>query len=163
MFLLIVSLVVVLPLIELYVIVQVGQQVGLLPTVASLIAISAVGTSLVKREGLQVYKDFTAAIQRGEEPSKQIVHGVCVLAAGVFLFAPGFISDALAITLLLPPTRTLATRLVLRRSRSKITVIRATHSGPIVETRGTLASSFDVIDVDPHEGRTSNEQRTTDQ
>ncbi|MDP5068867.1 MAG: FxsA family protein [Ilumatobacteraceae bacterium] len=152
MFLLIVSLVVVLPLIELYVIVQVGQQVGLLPTVASLIAISAVGTSLVKREGLQVYKDFTAAIQRGEEPSKQIVHGVCVLAAGVFLFAPGFISDALAITLLLPPTRTLATRLVLRRSRSKITVIRATHSGPIVETRGTLASSFDVIDVDPHEG-----------
>ena len=152
MFLLIVSLVVVLPLIELYVIVQVGQQVGLLPTVASLIAISAVGRSLVKREGLQVYKDFTAAIQRGEEPSKQIVHGVCVLAAGVFLFAPGFISDALAITLLLPPTRTLATRLVLRRSRSKITVIRATHSGPIVETRGTLASSFDVIDVDPHEG-----------
>jgi len=107
---------------------------------------------LVKREGLRVYKDFTAAIQRGEEPSKQIVHGVCVLAAGVFLFAPGFISDALAITLLLPPTRALATKLVLRRSRSKITVIRATHSGPIVETRGTLASSFDVIDVDPHEG-----------
>ena len=98
MFLLIVSLVVVLPLIELYIIVQVGQQVGLLPTVALLIAISAVGTSLVKREGMRVYKDFTAAIQRGEEPSTQIVHGVCVLAAGVFLFAPGFISDALAIT-----------------------------------------------------------------
>jgi UPF0716 protein FxsA len=152
MFLLIVSLVVVLPLIELYVIVQVGQQVGLLPTVALLITISAVGSSLVKREGLRVYKDFTAAIQRGEEPSKQIVHGVCILAAGVFLFAPGFISDVLAVTLLLPPTRALATKLVLRRSRSKITVIRATHSGPIVETRGTLASSFDVIDVDPHEG-----------
>jgi UPF0716 protein FxsA len=136
----------------LYIIVQVGQQVGLLPTIALLIAISAVGTSLVKREGMRVYKDFTAAIQRGEEPSKQIVHGVCILAAGVFLFAPGFISDALAMTLLLPPTRVIATKLVLRRSRAKITVIRATHSGPIVETKGTLATSFDVIDVEPREG-----------
>ncbi|MEI6199701.1 MAG: FxsA family protein [Actinomycetota bacterium] len=152
MFLLVVSLVVVLPLIELYGIVQVGHQVGILPTVALLIAISAVGTSLVKREGLRVYKDFTSAIQRGEEPSKQIVHGVCILAAGVFLLAPGFISDVLAILLLLPPTRVLATKLVLRKSRSRITVIRATHSGPIVETKGTLASSFDVIDVDPLEG-----------
>ena len=152
MFLLIVSLVVVLPLIELYVIVQVGHQVGLLPTIALLIAISAVGTSLVKREGLRVYKDFTAAIQRGEEPSSQIVHGVCVLAAGVFLFAPGFISDVLAITLLLPPTRALATKLVLRRSRSKITVIRATHTGPIVDIKGHLTSQNDVIDIDPHEG-----------
>ena len=88
MFLLIVSLVVVLPLIELYVIVQVGHQVGLLPTIALLIAISAVGTSLVKREGMRVFKEFTQAIQQGEEPSKQIVHGVCILAAGVFLFAP---------------------------------------------------------------------------
>ena len=152
MFLLIVSLVVVLPLIELYVIVQVGHQVGLLPTIALLIAISAVGTSLVKHEGMRVYKEFTQAIQQGEEPSKQIVPGVCILAAGVFLFAPGFISDVLAITLLLPPTRAIATALVLRRSRAKITVIRATHTGPIVETRGTLASSFDVIDVDPREG-----------
>jgi UPF0716 protein FxsA len=152
MFLLIVSLVVVLPLLELYVIVQVGHQVGLLPTIALLIAISSVGTSLVKREGMRVYKDFTAAIQRGEEPSKQIVHGVCILSAGVFLFAPGFISDVLAITLLLPPTRAIASKLVLRRSRSKITVIRATHTGPIVETKGTLAASFDVIDVDPREG-----------
>lgn len=153
MFLLVIALVVVLPLLELYVIVQVGHQVGLLPTVALLIAISAVGTSLVKREGLRVYKDFTKVIQSGKEPSKQIVHGVCILAAGVFLFAPGFISDVLAITLLLPPTRAIATKVVLRRSRSKITVIRATHTGPIVETRGTLASSFDVIDVDPQEGK----------
>jgi UPF0716 protein FxsA len=142
----------VLPLIELYVIVQVGHQVGLLSTIALLLAISAVGSSLVKREGMRVYKDFTAAIQRGEEPSKQIVHGVCILSAGVFLFAPGFISDVLAITLLLPPTRAIATSLVLRRSRAKITVIRATHAGPIVETKGTLATSFDVIDVDPREG-----------
>jgi UPF0716 protein FxsA len=152
MFLLIISLVVVLPLVELYVIVQVGHQMGVLPTIALLIVISALGTSLVKREGLKVFREFTGAIQRGEEPSTQIVHGVCILAAGVFLLAPGFISDVLAITLLLPPTRKLIAMVVLRRSRAKITVIRATHTGPIVDIKGHLTTQNDVIDIDPHEG-----------
>ena len=152
MFLLVISLVVVLPLLELYVIVQVGQQMGLLPTIALLIIVSAAGTSLVKREGLKIFRDFTEAIRRGEEPSVQIVHGVCILVAGVLLLAPGFVSDMVAIALLLPPTRSLITLLVLRRSRAKITVIRATHSGPIVETEGQLSNSFEVIEIEPNEG-----------
>jgi UPF0716 protein FxsA len=152
MFLLVISLVVVLPLLELYVIVQVGQQMGLIPTIALLIIVSAVGTSLVKREGLKIFKEFTEAIRRGVEPSVQIVHGVCILVAGVLLLAPGFVSDIVAIALLLPPTRSLITLVVLRRSRAKITVIRATHSGPIVETKGQLSNSFEIIDIEPNEG-----------
>ena len=58
MFLLIISLVVVLPLVELYVIVQVGHQMGIVPTVALLIVVSAIGTSLVKREGVKVFRDL---------------------------------------------------------------------------------------------------------
>ena len=152
MFLLIISLVVVLPLVELYVIVQVGQSIGLLPTIVLLIAISAIGTSLVKREGIKVYQDFTATLQRGEEPSSQIVQGFCILAAGVFLLAPGFISDVLAISLLLPPTRALVVAIMSRRHKDGITVIRATHMGPIVDVKGHLSSSNDVIDVEPIEG-----------
>ena len=152
MFLLIISLVVVLPLIELYVIVQVGQSIGLLPTIVLLIAISAIGTSLVKREGIKVYQDFAATLQRGEEPSSQIVQGFCILAAGVFLLAPGFISDVLAISLLLPPTRALVVAIMSRRHKDGITVIRATHTGPIVDVKGHLSSSNDVIDVEPIEG-----------
>lgn len=152
MFLLIISLVVVLPLIELYVIVQVGESIGLLPTIVLLIAISAIGTSLVKREGIKVYQDFTATLQRGEEPSSQIVQGFCILAAGVFLLAPGFISDVLAISLLLPPTRALVVAIMSRRHKDGITVIRATHTGPIVDVKGHLSSSNDVIDVEPIEG-----------
>ena len=152
MFLLIISLVVVLPLVELYVIVQVGQSIGLLPTIVLLIALSAIGTSLVKREGIKVYQDFTATLQRGEEPSSQIVQGFCILAAGVFLLAPGFISDVLAISLLLPPTRALVVAIMSRRHKDGITVIRATHTGPIVDVKGHLSSSNDVIDVEPIEG-----------
>jgi UPF0716 protein FxsA len=152
MFLLIIALVVVAPLLELYVIVQVGGHIGLLPTVALLIAVSAVGTSLIKREGIKVYREFVAAIQRGEEPAEQLVHGVCLLGSGVLMLAPGFVSDIVAIALLVPPIRALIVRLVLRRSSAKVTVIRATHSGPIVEVKGQITTSQDVIDVDPHEG-----------
>lgn len=152
MFLLIISLIVVAPLIELYVIVQVGQNIGLLPTIALLIAVSAVGTTLIKREGIKVYREFVAAIQRGEEPAEQLVHGVCLLAAGVLMLAPGFMSDIVAILLLVPPTRVLIAKLVLRKSTAKVTVIRATHTGPIVEVTGEIGGSNNIIDVEPHEG-----------
>lgn len=152
MFLLIISLIVVAPLIELYVIVQVGQNIGLFPTIALLIAVSAVGTTLIKREGIKVYREFVAAIQRGEEPAEQLVHGVCLLAAGVLMLAPGFMSDIVAILLLVPPTRVLIAKLVLRKSTTKVTVIRATHTGPIVEVTGEIGGSNNIIDVEPHEG-----------
>lgn len=157
MFLFVISLVVVLPLIELYVVVQVGQNIGLMPTIILLIAISALGTSLVKREGMKVYREFSETLQRGEEPSTQIVQGFCILAAGVLLLAPGFFSDGLAISLLLPPTRALVVVVMARRKGRGVTVIRATHTGPIVEQMGNLSSSFDVIDVEPIEGNHNDE------
>ena len=152
MFLLFISLVVVLPLIELYFIVQVGQEFGLIPTVALLIVISAIGTALVKREGMKAFRRFVVAAQTGEELDKEIANGVCILAAGVFLLAPGFISDILGIALLLSPVRLVIVRFASRRIHGKTTVIRSTHSGPRVENRGYLSESNDVIDVEPHEG-----------
>lgn len=152
LFFLIVSLIVVVPLVELYFVVQVGQEIGVLPTIALLIVISAVGSALVKREGIRVYREFVTAIRQGQEPTRQIVAGVCVLAAGVLFLAPGFFSDALGILILLPPTRRAVTWLVLRETSRYTTVIRATHTGPIVDIRGHLQGSDDVIDVDPREG-----------
>ena len=152
MFLLIISLVVVLPLIELYFIVQVGQELGLIPTVVLLIVISAIGSALVKREGIKAFRRFVVAAQTGDELTKEIANGVCILAAGVFLLAPGFISDILGIALLLSPVRLMIVRFASRRIHGKTTVIRSTHSGPRVENRGYLSESNDVIDVEPHEG-----------
>ena len=134
-----------------------GAAIAIVGTVTSagialLIAVSAVGTTLIKREGIKVYREFVAAIQRGEEPAEQLVHGVCLLAAGVLMLAPGFMSDVVAILLLVPPTRVLIAKLVLRKSTTKVTVIRATHTGPIVEVTGEIGGSNNIIDVEPHEG-----------
>ena len=152
MLLLLTAFVVIMPLVELYFIVQVGQEVGVITTVALLLVISMVGTALVKREGMRVYSQFMATVRAGQEPTRVIVHGVCILASGVFLLAPGFISDVLGILLLLPPTRALVSRIVLRRTRRISSVIKATHSGRRVEYKGYMPSAGDVIDVDPFEG-----------
>jgi UPF0716 protein FxsA len=146
------AFVVFMPLVEIYFIVQVGQEMGFFPTVAALLVISMVGTALVKREGIRVYRQFMESVRAGKEPTREIVHGVCILAAGVFLLAPGFISDILGILLLLPPVRALFARAVLHRTRKIASVIKATHSGRRVESRGYLPSAGDVIDVDPFEG-----------
>ncbi len=152
MFLLIAACVVLLPLVELWFIVQVGQELGILPTVALLLVVSLVGTSLVKREGLRVYGQFMSAVRAGQEPTREIVHGVCILAAGVFLLAPGFFSDAVGIFLLLPPVRALVARLAVRRAHRVTSVINIRHSGNRVERRGYLSGAGEVIDADPHDG-----------
>ena len=142
MFLLIISLVVVLPLIELYFIVQVGQELGLIPTVVLLIVISAIGSALVKREGLRVFRRFKEQIAAGNMPTNEMVDGVCLLIAGVLLVVPGFVTDAVGLLLLLPPFRLLLRRRLKKSSGKKVNIV-ATYNGRIVETNG-------VINVNEH-------------
>lgn len=143
MFLLIVALVVVVPLIELYVIVNVGSAIGVLPTVVLLIAISMIGSAIVKHEGLRVWQRFTSHVRAGVVPEREIVEGACILIAGVFLLAPGFVSDVLGILLLLPPTRALVVRVVTRKVRGSSRVIRATYDGRIVDVADIRDTSVD--------------------
>lgn len=157
MFVLVVTAIVLVPVAELWLILRVGREVGVLPTIASLVVVSAIGTALVKREGVKVWRDLTAAVARGEEPSRQIVHGACLLAAGVFLLSPGFVTDVVGIVLLLPPVRSLVVAGVSRRVRSGVTVVTSTRSGPIVG-RGFIGRRDDVIDVEPVEGEGQRER-----
>ena len=81
------------PLAELYVIIQVGQAVGALNTIALLVVISAVGAWLAKREGLSVWRRFQRQVEAGAVPGKEIADGVMILFAGALLMTPGFLSD----------------------------------------------------------------------
>lgn len=95
------------PLVELYVIVQVARSIGVLETIASLVLVGVAGAWLVKHQGLAVWRRFNETLARGQIPHAEIVDGVFVLGAGALLLAPGFVSDALALLLLLPPVRAL--------------------------------------------------------
>jgi len=93
------------PLVELAVIIQVAGSIGALNTIGLLIAVSLVGAWLAKHQGLGVLRRIQVALDRGEMPSSEVADGGLVLLAGALMIAPGFVSDAVALLLLLPPTR----------------------------------------------------------
>ena len=94
-----------LPVIELAVIIEVGSQIGVLPTLALLLGISIAGAWLLKREGTAAWRRFQAASARGEIPTKEATDGAMILLGGALLLTPGFISDALGLLMIFPPTR----------------------------------------------------------
>jgi UPF0716 protein FxsA len=114
----------VVPLAELYVIIQVGQAFGALNTIALLIIISAVGAWLVKREGMSVFRRFQRQIEAGGVPGKEIADGVMILFAGALLMSPGFLTDLLGIALLLPPVRAVIRGVVMKQAAKRAGVIR---------------------------------------
>jgi UPF0716 protein FxsA len=119
MALLLVLVFLVAPLVELAVIIQVASAIGAFNTIGLLIAVSLVGGWLAKREGLGVLRRIQAALDRGRTPSTEVADGGLILLAGALMIAPGFVSDVLAILLLLPPTRALVRGPVLRYAARK--------------------------------------------
>jgi UPF0716 protein FxsA len=110
----------ILPIVELYVIVQVGQSIGVLPTLALLILLSVAGAWLVKREGLGVWVRFRSQVERGALPTNELLDGILILLAGALMLAPGFVTDAVGILLLIPPSRAVVRSLLSRRFRARL-------------------------------------------
>jgi UPF0716 protein FxsA len=112
------------PLAELYVIIQVGQAFGALNTIALLIVISVVGAWLAKREGMSVWRRFQRQVESGSVPGKEIADGVMILFAGARLMSPGFLTDVLGIGLLLPPVRAVVRGAFMRQAAKRAGIIR---------------------------------------
>lgn len=118
----------VVPIVELYVIIQVGQEIGALNTIGLLLVISVLGAWLAKREGMGVWRRIRAQLDAGHVPGVEIVDAFLILLAGALLLTPGFITDVLAIFLLVPPTRALVRRTMRRRFVGKVEIYRAARS-----------------------------------
>src|SRR5436190_3813087 len=103
--LLLVLVFIVLPIAELYVIIQVGGLIGAGPTIAILLADALLGAWLWRHQGRAAWRRFNAALQEGRVPAREVLDGTLVILGGALLITPGFISDIVGILLLLPPTR----------------------------------------------------------
>ena len=95
----------VVPIAELAVIVAVAGEIGVGNTIVALIVISVAGAWLAKREGLGVVRRVQAALDARRLPAREVVDGALILFAGALMLTPGFLTDLLAVVLLLPPTR----------------------------------------------------------
>ena len=109
--LLVVALVVV-PLVEIYVLVQVGQVIGALPTIALLVVMSVLGAWLLRREGARTWQAFRSAMGSGRVPAKEVADGALVIFGGALLLTPGFATDLFGLLCVLPPSRALLRRML---------------------------------------------------
>lgn len=122
----------VVPIFELYVIVQVADAIGVLATIGLLILDSLVGGWLMKREGMGVLRRLQAKLSAGELPSTELVDGFLILFGGALMLAPGFVTDILGMGLLLPPVRAVVRRVISRRFKT-VVISRGGALGDVID------------------------------
>lgn len=126
------------PLVEIWFLIQVGQVIGPWWTILLLIADSVIGAWLIKREGGRAFRALTAALQTGRMPARELADGALILVGGTLMLTPGFVTDAAGILLILPVTRPLARRALTRLVASRLLRVGETNrpgrgpGGPVV-------------------------------
>jgi UPF0716 protein FxsA len=122
------------PIVELYVILQVGDAIGAVPTILLLAADSMIGAILLRSQGRSVWRKLNRALAERRMPHREILDGIGIVFGGALLLTPGFITDVVGLLLLLPPSRVAIRRFLTRRIGRRL--------------------SFGLVDVDgPVEGR----------
>lgn len=125
---------IVVPLVEIYVLVQVGQVIGVGWTILLLVLDSILGTWLIKHEGGRAWRALRDALDTGRMPATEIADGALILVGGTLMLAPGFVTDAFGILLILPFTRPLFRRVlaatVARRLLVGVVDVRRPGPGP---------------------------------
>ena len=103
--LLILTLFIGIPLIEIYLFIGVGGLIGTWPTITLVILTAFIGTAMLRQQGIATMARAQAELRDGQLPVQQFFNGFCVLLGGLMLLTPGFLTDTLGFGLLLPPLR----------------------------------------------------------
>jgi UPF0716 protein FxsA len=109
---LLVALFIVVPIVELYVIIQVGQAIGVVPTLALLLADAVLGSLLLRHQGRGAWRRFNEALNQRRFPGREVADGAMIVIGGTLLLTPGFVTDIAGLLLLIPPTRAILRRLL---------------------------------------------------
>jgi UPF0716 protein FxsA len=128
--LLLILIFIVVPIAELYVIIQVGQLIGVMPTLLLLLADAVLGSMLLKHEGRGAWRRFNEALAGRRFPGREVADGALIIVGGTLLLTPGFITDVFGLFLLLPPSRALTRRLLRRFAIGRFTVVGMPGGGP---------------------------------
>lgn len=107
---LLVALFIVVPIVELYVIIQVGQAIGVVPTLLLLLADAILGSMLLRHQGRGAWRRFNEALAQRRFPGREVADGAMIVVGGTLLLTPGFVTDILGLLLLIPPTRAILRR-----------------------------------------------------
>lgn len=112
------------PIVEIYVLIQVGQVIGPWWTVLLLIADSIVGSWLLKHEGVRAWRALQVALTEGRMPARELADAALIVFGGALMISPGFVTDVFGLVAILPFTRPLARRLLTAYVARRVTVVR---------------------------------------
>ena len=108
------------PVIEVFVLLDAAEYIGLWPTVLLVIATGAAGAYLAKSQGIEILQKIQAATNQGELPAQELIDGVFILAGGLVLLTPGFLTDLVGFIFLVPWSRAPLKRYLVSWFRNKI-------------------------------------------
>lgn len=154
---------IVVPMLELLLLIEIGQEIGTLPTVALVIGTALTGAFIISRQSLAVVSRTLEALSQGRPPLEPVLDGLFLLVAGALLLTPGLITDLVALLLLIPPVRRTIARAAmhwaLRRTKAHVETFTA-RSGPEDWHRPTddgsvIEGEFERIDERPARPGTS--------
>src|SRR6476619_1572393 len=143
MFPLLLVLFIIVPIIEIFAIITVGQAIGVWWTIALLIADSILGAWLMRSQGRAAWRRFNATLAEGRAPAREALDGVLVIFGGALLLTPGFITDIFGLIFLIPPTRALVRRLLVRRATLQMIRV-ARPPGPNGRPRDVDGTAVDI-------------------
>jgi UPF0716 protein FxsA len=127
---LLLALFLLLPIAELYVIIQIGNAIGLMPTLALLVLDGFLGAALSRSQGRTAWGRFNRALSEGRVPARETFDGAMIILGGALLLTPGFLTDIVGLFLLIPPTRALVRRGVARLARRRVSFAWTIASPP---------------------------------
>jgi UPF0716 protein FxsA len=151
---LLLALFIVVPIVELYVIIRVGELIGVIPTLALLLADAVLGSLLLRHQGRGAWRRFNEAIAQRRFPGREVADGLMIVTGGTLLLTPGFVTDVFGVVLLIPPTRAVARRLLRAYFGRRFVVIDA-RAGRPPQPPGSRPYDFDSTaeEVDPDDPR----------
>jgi UPF0716 protein FxsA len=137
-----VLLFIVVPIAELYVIIKVGEAIGVLPTLAILLADAVLGSLLLRHQGRGAWRRFNAALAERRFPGREVADGLLIAVGGTLLLTPGFVTDIFGLILLVPPTRAIVRRLMRGYVGRRFLIVGA--PGPARPGTSTHQYDYDV-------------------
>ena len=121
----------IIPVSEIYILIAIGGQIGILPSIGLVILTGIVGASLARSQGLKTLGRIRDSFQLGVVPGEELLNALLIAIAGIVLLTPGFLTDAAGLFLLIPATRTLC-REWLKRRIELVYAQRNVGNGPII-------------------------------
>ncbi len=151
MFIKLLALFLLIPIIELFVMFKIGKIIGPAITILIIIITAFIGAKLTKVQGTQAIRNGQAAIKSGKLPHKEVMDGVMIIIAGALLLTPGFLTDIVGFSLLLPGLRSNYRKLLLTYIKAKVLFRYAGVNSPKNKTHNETGPSIieaEIIDDD---------------